>query len=1660
MTDTIELAPAGERLEPGAAKPPDQAKKARLLRKAIALAKEAGAREAGAREAGAREAGDPATAEQVIGLFYQHVAPADVAGRSPRDLAGAALSLFRFAGRRRPGLAKIRVYNPEPAADGWSSPHTIVEIVNDDMPFLVDSATAAINAGDRVVHLVIHPIVEAERDPNGRLRQIRELDASGPRDPPGLRELWMQIEITREPDPANLARLTQAMASVLADVRVAVGDWLPMRETLRALLDELSGPPAAPAPQAELAETQDFLRWLDDDNFTFLGYREYDFAGGVEPARPALGILRDRDYPIFGGLRDLSSLPPDVQDFLRRRELLIVTKSNLRATVHRTAHMDAIGLRRFGAGGEVVGIRLFLGLFTSLAYSRSPRSIPLLRLKVRHIVARAGLSPTGHDGKALLHILDALPRDELFQGSEDQLFATAIGILNLQERQRIALFVRRDPLERFVSCLVYVPRERYDSALRRRFAAILEAAFAGRLSAYYTHLDDWVLARIQFVIHTTRGAVPAVDSAVLEQQLAEAGHSWSDRLQEAAETEFGEAEARVRLRRLKPYPLAYQTLTDPAQAIADLPRIERVLAGSPLEVSLHPIAGGGRPGLRLYRGAEPVALSDVLPMLENLSLRVVAEEPFRIDGVDGAAVWVHEFQLAGPVAATAVSAAVGGRFEEALVAVWTGRVENDRFNRLVLAAGLGARQVTILRLYAKLLRQAGAAYSQAYMEDALAAHSDIAARLVRLFEIRFDPEGAAAERSPAASGEVQAIERALDRVASLDEDRILRSFLSLVLNSVRTNYFQKLPSGVPKPYLAVKLASSEIELLPRPRPLFEIYVYGPRMEGVHMRAGKVARGGIRWSDRKEDFRTEILGLMKAQTVKNAVIVPVGSKGGFVVKRPPDLRDQPDQPRLRDQTGAEAVECYKILIRGLLDLTDNIIVESAGDHRIVPPPDVVRHDGDDPYLVVAADKGTAAFSDYANALAEEYGFWLGDAFASGGSAGYDHKALGITARGAWELVKRHFRELGHSLETDDVGVAGASVAAASVAGASVVGVGDMSGDVFGNGMLMSRRLRLVAAFDHRHVFVDPEPDPARSFAERQRLFRLPRSSWADYDRALISEGGGIFERGAKSVAISPQMKRLFAIEADHLTPTELIRNLLMAPVDLLWFGGIGTYIKAAGESHAEVGDRANDALRIDADQVRAKVVGEGANLGVTQRGRVAYALKGGRVDTDAIDNSAGVDTSDHEVNLKILIDRAIAGGALAAADREPLLHGMAEDVAALVLRDNYLQGEALSVAEARGAAALDRQARLIRDLERSGRLDRALEFLPDDETLAARAAHRQGLVRPELAILLAYAKMALLDELLATNLPESPELEPELRGYFPAALRDRLARLIPTHPLRREIAATVVSNDLVNRAGITFVSDMRARTGRPAPEIARAYLIVRDIFDLRRLWAEIEALDDKIAARIQTEMLLEIALVVEHAAVWLLRRRPLYPAADIAGLASGVRDLAAGLAELLPPRDRGLADERSLRLREAGVPAPLAARIGAMMFMAPALDIAELAERMAQPLDRAARVYYGAGVRFALDEMRAAARRLPAETQWQRLAVEAVVDDLLALQADFARRILASEEAAAPDPLAAWAAANATTLAPAEVLAREVRATALPDLALLVVAARQLRQALG
>jgi glutamate dehydrogenase len=1559
--------------------------------------------------------------------FYAHVPPEDVVARSADDLYGAALSLWDFARQRAPGTARVRAFNPRGEEHGWKSPRTIVEIANDDMPFLVDSVTAALNGLDLVVHLVIHPIFRVRRDAKGQLEALLGPDEDAPG---ALRESLMHIEVTEQSDPVMLTRIETTLAGVLKDVRAAVSDWQPMRSALAAVLDDLASNPP-PLPAREVAETIEFLRWLDDDNFTFLGYREYQFDLATEKpailAGAGLGLLADAGYSVFDGLRRFAALPRDIQEFLRTKRLLVVAKSNRRGTVHRTAHMDAIAVRIFGPNGEVVGQRLFLGLFTSLAYSRSVRAIPLLRQKVQHVLARAGFAANSHDGKALLHILDTYPRDELFQIGQEELFETAMGILNLQERQRIALFVRRDPLERFVSCLVYVPRDRYNTELRRRMGTILEEAYGGRIAGFQTQLDESVLARVHYMIRTEGGGIPAVDRAEIERRLVEAGRTWGDRLQETLVAAHGEEAGLALVRRYgQAFPTSYQERTPAAAALADIARLEEVAGGRPMVVALG--SSSDKPDvleLKVVKADDPVALSDILPVLENMDLRVIGEVPHQLHVDADRVVSIQDFELRCRSGTKLDIAAARVRFEEAFSRVWSGEMESDGFNRLVLLAGLAWRQVVILRTYAKVMRQAGSSFSQPYMEDTLARHPAIAALLVRLFETRFDPAArdGADLRSIAL---LQEIDHLLDAVTNLDEDRILRSFLLLVQKSLRTNYYQRGADDAPKPYLSIKLSSREIDLLPLPRPLYEIYVYSPRTEGVHLRGGKVARGGIRWSDRREDFRSEILGLMKAQMVKNSVIVPVGSKGGFVVKRP---------PASRDAYLAEGIECYKTLMRGLLDITDNIV-----GGKVAPPKDVVRLDEDDPYLVVAADKGTATFSDIANGVSEEYGFWLGDAFASGGSAGYDHKGMGITARGAWETVKRHFRELGTDIQTT---------------GFTCVGVGDMSGDVFGNGMLLSEHIRLVGAFNHLHILVDPEPDAAASWKERKRLFETPRTGWNDYDRSLISKGGGIFERSAKSIALSPEMKARFGIAADRLTPAELIQAMLRSEIDLLWFGGIGTYVKAATESHAEVGDRGNDALRINGSDLRAKVVGEGANLGVTQRCRVEYALKGGRINTDAIDNSAGVDTSDHEVNLKVLLNPLMAAGAITREERDKVLAAQTDDIAQLVLRDNYLQGLAISLAERQGLEVLDQQTRLIRTLERAGKLDRAIEFLPDDETIAQRAATRHGLTRPELAVLLAYAKNVLYDELLPSDLPDDPLLLGDLFRYFPKPLVKRFRNAIETHRLRREIIATFVTNSMVNRAGITFVNEMKERTGRSASDIARAYAVTRDAFELRPLWSAIEALDNQVPTGLQYDMLLATGRLVERATIWLLRSGlKLDIAARLDEFRPGIATLAHHLPELLPEAEAAALARRADELRAKGVPEALAARVTRFEPLVSGFDIVRLAAASQRDVKDAARAYWAVGHRFGLDRLRAAAAKLRADTPWQKMAIGAIVDDLFAIEAELAAKAI-GEGGVEP-----WLGRHANGLAPLEASLQEILATPQLDLAMLTVANRQLRSLAG
>ncbi len=1580
--------------------------------------------------------------ELFVRQLYANVPPGDLLKNSVEDLYGASMGLWNFSQQRKAGEAKIRVFNPTPAEHGWHSTHSVVEIANDDMPFLVDSVTAELNRQDLTVHLVIHPVMKLRRDPGGKRLQLlapgaQTAEGAGP---PILAESLMHIQINEQSAPGRLAEIQSGLARVLADVRIAVQDWRAIHAKVAEVLRELESDPP-PLPREEVEETKEFLLWVSDDHFTFLGYREYDFAGEGEGATlqlgagSGLGILRDDAYSVFDGLRNFDKLPPEVRQFVLEPRLLLITKSNRRATVHRAVHMDTIGIKRFDAQGRVIGERLLVGLLTSAAYSRSPRQIPLLRRKVQNILTRAGFPPNSHDGKALTHILETYPRDELLQIGEADLYDISLGILHLQERQQIALFMRRDPFERFVSCLIYVPRERFNTAIRLRFQDILEQAYDGKVAAYTTHMTDEVLGRLHIVVATKPGAIPAVPIAEVEARLIEAGRSWSDDLQHALISSLGEERGIERFRHYADaFPLGYRERFAASLAVYDIARIEETLERGRMAINLYrPIeASGDEVRLKIYNAHGQVALSDILPMLEHMGLRVISETPYEVEPVGRGTVWVHDFAMHSADGAEIQVGRVREKFEDALSHIWLGEMEDDGFNRLILRASLGWRKIVVLRACCKFLRQTGIAFSQSYMEETLANNPKIARALTELFQIRFDPD--VQDRNTRQRGTVVEIEHALDAVANLDEDRILRRFLNLILSTLRTNFYQSAPNGAPKPYLSLKFNSRELDELPLPRPWVEIFVYSPRVEAVHLRGGKVARGGIRWSDRREDFRTEVLGLMKAQMVKNAVIVPVGSKGGFVVKRPPAQGG-------REALNAEVIECYRTMMRGLLDITDNL----AGG-AVVPPTGVVRHDEDDPYLVVAADKGTATFSDIANAVSAEYGFWLGDAFASGGSAGYDHKKMGITARGAWECVKRHFREIGIDIQTTDF---------------TAVGVGDMSGDVFGNGMLLSRHTRLLAAFNHLHIFIDPDPDPEISFAERQRLFNLPRSSWIDYDPALISAGGGVFDRKAKSIRLTPQMKELFGLAEQQVPPAEIMRAILKCPVDLLWLGGIGTYVRAANETKGEVGDRTNDALRVSASKVRAKVVGEGANLGFTQRGRIEYALNGGRINNDAFDNSAGVDTSDHEVNIKILLNGVVADGDLTLKQRDQLLARMTEEVAALVLRHNYLQSQALSLAEAKATDRLDGDARFLRALEKSGKLNRAIEFLPGDEALAERSQAHLGLTRPEQAVLLAYSKIALYDELLASSLPDDPALQDDLAAYFPAVLGERFQGAIRGHRLRREIVATVVVNELVNRMGSTFVAEMRDRTGASADDVARAYLAARAAFSLPQIWQAIEALDGKAAAAVQYRMLLETMQLLERAAHWFLRNRPLPLDTDgtVAEFEPAMKALRAGLDQVLAEDDREEIRRRAGELAAGGVPEPLAHEVAGLDFIAPGLDIVRIAGQAGLPAERVARTFFALGNRFAFDWLRDTAEQLDPDSHWDKLAVAAILDDLQSQQCELAARVLKEANGVDGEPetlIQDWIKTRAAPVERADTLISELRQSGAPDLAMLAVANRQLR----
>ncbi|WP_420112917.1 NAD-glutamate dehydrogenase [Pseudactinotalea sp.] len=1574
--------------------------------------------------------------QPLIERVLEHVATEDLTEREPRDLVGAVTSLRDFAATREPRQTLVRALSPSIRENGWTSRRSIVQICTDDSPFLVDSVTAAIAQDELSVHLIVHPLLVVRRSESGALEQIRD---ERPPTRAGTAESWMHLEVDRLPSAEAEEALATHLREVLDDVRAAVEDWLPMRHACEDIARDLErGVPATVDP-AEVEPAKEFLTWLSEDHFTFVGYREYrleevEVDGSTELVlRPiegsGLGILRDAEGPY-------SRLRPEAQSTARDPRLLTITKANSRSTVHRPVYLDYIGVRTFDADGAVTGEKRFLGLFTSTAYAESVFRLPIAGAKAKEVLARAGFAASSHSGKDLAQILEAYPRDELFAVDVDRLTHTAQEVAYLAERRRPKLFVRKDEFGRFASALVFVPRDRYTTAVRLRIESLLREEFDAEHVDYTTRLSDSPLAQVHYVVRAGTGqSVPDVDTDALQDRVLEAIRTWDEQLADAIhDAGDGEDVANDLLARFG-FPEAYKEDIAPADAVGDLIRLGE-LASSGASVHLAPGAGPGERRFKVYSD-RPLSLTTVLPVLTDLGVEAVDERPYSITSPvhERGDLHIYDFGLR---AQPELWDADGGPFEEAFAAVWSGVAESDSLNALVLTAGLSWRQIVVLRAIGRYLRQVGSAFSMEYIEEALVANPRLAGGVVRLFETRFDPDraGSQTEREEDAASQVQDLLHQLDDVASLDADRILRSFIGIVRATLRTNFFQVDEASSPKPYVSMKLDCRRVPNLPQPHPMAEIWVYAPSVEGVHLRFGKVARGGLRWSDRREDFRTEVLGLVKAQMVKNAVIVPTGSKGGFVGKQLPD-------PSVDRGAWMEAgKEAYRTFIRGLLDLTDNRVGPD-----VVAPERVVRHDLDDPYLVVAADKGTASFSDIANGISREYGFWLDDAFASGGSAGYDHKGMGITARGAWESVKRHFRELGVNTQEDEF---------------TVVGVGDMSGDVFGNGMLLSEHIRLVAAFDHRHVFVDPNPDAATGFAERRRLFDLPGSSWADYDASLISEGGGVYARSAKSVSVTPQVRAALGIEAgvEELTPADLIHRVLLAPVDLLWNGGIGTYIKAATETNGEVGDRANDAIRVDGGQLRVRVVGEGGNLGATQQGRVEAARAGVHVNTDAIDNSAGVGTSDKEVNIKILLTEPVRAGDLTLDERNELLASMTDEVAQQVLRDNYEQNVLLGNSRANSAVMLPVHARLISWLEQHGELDRELEFLPDATEIDRRIAAGEGLTRPEFAVVLAYAKLALKNELAATSLAEEPWFARTLAEYFPEPVRERYAQALAEHPLRNEIIVNSVVNSMVNRGGITFAYRATDETGGSAEQITRAYVVSREIYGLRTFVNGVEETDNVAPTQLQTDLYLTFRRILDRASRWFVLNRPdmVDVAAEVEAFAEPVQTWMYRLGELLQGDDLVRHQAKVAELCESGFSAEFAERAAALLASLSLLDIVAIAGNDPAAVEEVARVYYALSPEIGFDYLMQRVNELPQDDRWDSMARASMRDDLSSVLIGLTRSVLATTPSGAPadERIATWAKAGGTSTARALDALAAVREVENPGIATLSVAVRTLR----
>jgi glutamate dehydrogenase len=1572
-------------------------------------------------------------AEQFFGIISLD----ELTQRRLSDLAGCTLSAWRLLARFEHAQPQVRVYNPDYERHGWQSTHTAVEVLHHDLPFLVDSVRTELNRRGYSIHTLQTTVLSVRRGPQGELLEVLPKGSSGE---DVLQESLMYLEIDRCANATDMSALARELEQVLVEVRVAVADFEPMKAKVREMLALVDQTPYA-VDEDEKSEIKTFLQWLVDNHFTFLGYEEFTVTGSAEG-----GQLVYDDASFLGLTRLLrKGLTADdlrIEDYavtyLQEPMLLSFAKAAHPSRVHRPAYPDYVSLRQIDASGKVVKECRFMGLYTSAVYGESVHQIPYIRRKVAEVERRSGFDSKAHLGKELAQVVEVLPRDDLFQTPVDELFNTVMAIVQIQERNKIRVFLRKDPYGRFCYCLAYVPRDVYSTEVRLKIQQVLMERLKASDCEFWTFFSESVLARVQLILRVDPKVRLEIDPQQLENEVIQACRSWQDDYAALTIESFGEAQGTNVLADFpKGFPAGYKERFAAHSAVVDMQHLQALTDSRPLVMSFYqPLAQTGERQLhcKLYHADTPLALSDVLPILENLGLRVLGEFPYRVRHRNGREYWIHDFAFTYSEGLKLDIQQLNDTLQDAFVHIVNGDAENDAFNRLVLTAGLPWRDVALLRAYARYLKQIRLGFDLGYIASTLNNHTDIARELTRLFKTRFylARKLAGDDLDDKQQRLEQAILSALDDVQVLNEDRILRRYLDLIKATLRTNFYQPDANGQPKSYFSFKFNPKLIPELPKPVPKFEIFVYCPRVEGVHLRFGNVARGGLRWSDREEDFRTEVLGLVKAQQVKNSVIVPVGAKGGFVPRRLP-------LGGSRDDVQNEAIACYRLFISGLLDITDNL-----KDGEVVPPTNVVRHDDDDPYLVVAADKGTATFSDIANGIAIDYGFWLGDAFASGGSAGYDHKGMGITAKGAWVGVQRHFRERGINVQQDPI---------------SVIGVGDMAGDVFGNGLLMSDKLQLVAAFNHLHIFIDPNPDVASSFVERQRLFNLPRSAWTDYDTSLMSEGGGIFPRSAKSIAISPQMKARFDIVADRLTPTELLNALLKAPVDLLWNGGIGTYVKSSTESHGDVGDKANDALRVNGNELRCQVVGEGGNLGMTQLGRVEFGLAGGATNTDFIDNAGGVDCSDHEVNIKILLNEAVQAGDMTEKQRNLLLGSMTDEVGHLVLGNNYKQTQALSLAARRAYARGAEYKRLMADLESRGKLDRAIEFLPSEEQLAERAAAEQGLTRAELSVLISYSKIDLKEQLLKSTMPDDDYLTRDMETAFPPSLVAKYGESMRRHRLKREIVSTQIANDLVNNMGITFVQRLKESTGMSAASVAGAYVVVRDIFHLPHWFRQIEALDYQVAAEVQLALMDELMRLGRRATRWFLRsrRNDLDAGRDVAHFGPHIAALGLKLNELLEGPTRAVWEERYQGYVEAGVPELLARMVAGTSHLYTLLPIIEASDVTGQPAADVAKAFFAVGSSLELNWYLQQISGLPVDNNWQALAREAFRDDIDHQQRAITISVLQMKDA--PEEvearLALWLEQHEAMVKRWRAMLDDLRAATGTDYAMYAVANREL-----